>query len=81
MEDEEIDEPKGKRGKKLGKMQFFLVLLLVGFALGALIEHLYIEPVLSSSTKELAECKSTSKLLDAENISCLKQLADLNKNN
>ncbi len=74
---EEGESPK-KRKKSFGGARLFLVFLVVGFLLGAFIEHQYLEPILNGSAKNLAACETTSKLLDQEAKNCYKKLSDLN---
>lgn len=78
MREEEIETPKKKKSGRFGFAKFIVVCLIVGFALGAFLQHQFIEPALGASAKKLAECESTNKLLNGEIESCYKQLADLN---
>lgn len=81
MQHDDEDLPKRKKkGTGFWGWRALLILLLIGFALGAFLEHQYIEPLLGENAKKLASCESTNKLLNSEIDYCYKQLADANKN-
>jgi flagellar basal body-associated protein FliL len=76
--DDDFAEPKKKKASRFGSIKVFLVLLIIGIAIGAFLEHQYIEPMINSNAKALADCSNTKSLLNIEIEDCYKQLADLN---
>jgi len=77
-DDEEGSHRKKKKSFGLGGWRMLLLCLAIGLVLGAVLGHTYLEPLINDNAKKLSECSSTNSLLNSENESCYRQLADVN---
>lgn len=75
-DEEEDDRPRrSKKSFWSSSVVLLLFILLLGLIVGAVAEHLYIEPVLAPGTiNELNQCRAQNSLLNQENQTCLTQL-------
>ena len=77
-EEEDSGSHRKKKRPGLGGWRLLLVCLVLGLAIGMLVEHQYIEPMLGENAKKLTACENSSKLLNQEIEHCYKQLSDFN---
>ena len=75
-DEEEDDRPRrGKKSLWSSSVVLLLFLFIFGLVIGAIVENMYIEPILSpEKVLELQKCQSDKVLLNQENQTCLAQL-------
>ncbi len=77
----EDEEDRPKRSKKSfwsSSAVLLLFCIILGIIIGAVVAHLYIEPLFAPQIAlDLKQCKSQNSLLNQENQDCLKQLYSL----
>lgn len=75
------DDMASKSKDGLGT-HLWLVLLIIGIAVGTALEHYWIEPVLNNTTNEkLSECKASLNLVNQEVQQCYTDLEAARKQN
>jgi capsule polysaccharide export protein KpsE/RkpR len=81
MGEEEEDRPKrSKKSFWSSSAVLLLFCIILGIIIGAVIAHLYIEPLFAPQTAlDLKQCKSQNSLLNQENQDCLQQLHALGR--
>ncbi len=68
---------KGKSHGKMSKIKLFFIILVIGFILGVIVGHYYLEPIINSvePLTNNNDCLTANQLLSQENSCLYEQIA------